>query len=134
MVAPTPNPHDVFFLPDLGEGLEDAELVEWCVHVGQRVNENDILAKMETAKALVEIPSPRPGTISALYGKPGQTIKVGSPLVTFRAETARIPQAAPEPQGPAQLAVPLAGRGPAAESPPRRLDAGTVVGSVEQMP
>ena len=42
------SPND-FCLPDLGEGLEDAELIEWCVHVGQRVQENDTLAKMETA-------------------------------------------------------------------------------------
>ncbi len=45
------RPND-FCLPDLGEGLEEAELIEWCVHVGQRVEENETLAKMETAKAL----------------------------------------------------------------------------------
>src|SRR5205085_10278771 len=79
------NPND-FCLPDLGEGLEDAELIEWSVHVGQRVEENDILAKMETAKALVEVPSPRGGTIAELHGKPGETIKVGAPLVTYQVE------------------------------------------------
>src|SRR5437588_9989852 len=79
------NPND-FCLPDLGEGLEDAELIEWCVHVGQRVEENDILAKMETAKALVEVPSPRAGTILILHGKPGEAIKVGATLVTYRDE------------------------------------------------
>src|SRR5947209_6213701 len=76
-----------FCLPDLGEGLEEAELVEWCVHVGDRVQENDILAKMETAKALVDVPSPRGGTIAVLHGKPGQAIKVGSPLVTYKDES-----------------------------------------------
>ena len=75
---------DDFRLPDLGEGLEEAELVEWCVHVGQQVQENDILAKMETAKALVDVPSPRGGIIAALHGQPGEAIKVGSPLVTYR--------------------------------------------------
>src|SRR5947209_17695361 len=76
-----------FCLPDLGEGLEEAELVEWCVHVGDRVQENDILAKMETAKALVDVPSPRLGTIAALHGKPGQAIKVGAPLVSYKEES-----------------------------------------------
>src|SRR5450432_2445479 len=84
------SPND-FCLPDLGEGLEDAELIEWCVHVGQRVEENDALAKMETAKALVEVPSPRGGTIAELHGKPGEAIKVGAPLVTYHAEPAAIP-------------------------------------------
>src|SRR5438477_2744622 len=101
------NPND-FCLPDLGEGLEDAELIEWCVHVGQKVEENDILAKMETAKAVVEVPSPRGGVIAALHGKPGQTIKVGSPLVSYQEEAA----SAPEPE------------------PVARSDAGTVVGNL----
>src|ERR1700710_770059 len=79
------RPND-FVLPVLGEGVEYAELIEWCVHVGQRVEENDALAKMETAKALVEVPSPRGGTIAELHGKPGETIKVGSPLVTYQIE------------------------------------------------
>lgn len=72
-----------FLLPDLGEGLEDAELLEWCVEEGQTVEEFDTLAKMETAKALVEVPAPRAGTIQKLHGKAGDVIKVGSPLVTW---------------------------------------------------
>src|SRR6185312_4098221 len=88
------NPND-FCLPDLGEGLEEAELIEWCVHVGQRVEENDTLAKMETAKALVEVPSPRPGVIATLHGKPGEAIKVGAPLVTYRDETQEVPEPPP---------------------------------------
>src|SRR2546423_13462840 len=79
------NPND-FCLPDLGEGLEEAELIEWCVHVGDRGAENDVLAKMETAKALVEVPSPRAGVIATLHGKPGQGVKVGAPLGTDREE------------------------------------------------
>src|SRR5947209_20543836 len=88
MVARISSGSNEFCLPDLGEGLEEAELVEWCVHVGDRVEENDILAKMETAKALVDVPSPRGGTIAMLHGKPGQAIKVGSPLVSYRDESA----------------------------------------------
>src|SRR3982750_1235825 len=76
------NPND-FCLPDLGEGLAEAELIEWCVSVGQDVKEHDILAKMETAKAVVEVPSPRDGTIAQLHGQPGELIDVGAPLVTY---------------------------------------------------
>src|SRR5437764_13857263 len=88
MPARIPTTSNDFCLPDLGEGLEEAELVEWSVHVGDRVQENDVLCKMETAKALVDVPSPRPGIIAALHGKPGQAIKVGSPLVTYKEESA----------------------------------------------
>src|SRR3954453_1071933 len=95
------NPNE-FLLPDLGEGLEEAELVEWCVRPGQRVQENDTLAKMETAKALVEVPSPRAGVIAELHGKPGQSIKVGKPLVTYRDEPAN---GATDADGPRAAAV-----------------------------
>jgi pyruvate dehydrogenase E2 component (dihydrolipoamide acetyltransferase) len=107
----------IFYLPDLGEGLEEAELIEWSVRVGQRVNENDILAKMETAKALVDIPSPRAGVIAMLHGKPGQAIRVGSPLVTFSGEGAGSGS----------------GNGGAARSSDRP-DVGTVVGDLESAP
>ena len=74
------NPND-FILPDLGEGVHEAELIKWRVQVGQRVNEHDILAEMETDKALVEVPSPRSGVIGALHGKEGEILKVGNALV-----------------------------------------------------
>ena len=119
------NPND-FCLPDLGEGLEEAELIEWVVHVGQQVEENDMLAKMETAKALVEVPSPRAGTIVELHGKPGESIKVGAPLVTFRDES----------EAPVELEVSRStsaggngNKGGAETNAPTR-DAGTVVGSL----
>jgi pyruvate dehydrogenase E2 component (dihydrolipoamide acetyltransferase) len=111
----------IFHLPDLGEGLDEAELIEWCVDVGQSVEENDILAKMETAKALVEVPSPRAGVIGILHGKPGQAIKVGSPLVTFK--TAKKPPSSPSPSQ---------GEGGVRVEPSRteQKDAGTVVGNL----
>lgn len=109
----------VFYLPDLGEGLEEAELIEWCVRVGQSVKENDTLAKMETAKAVVEIPSPRDGTIANLHGKPGQAIKVGSPLVTYKA-AGRTKSDAPTDPAPANDAT--------VSEKPR--DAGSVVGDL----
>lgn len=74
---------DIFLLPDLGEGLEDAELMEWRVKVGQQVDDLDILATVETAKAAVDVASPRAGVIAQLHGNPGDTIKVGAPFVTF---------------------------------------------------
>src|SRR5262249_45802477 len=73
-----------FLLPDLGEGLVEAELLEWCVQPGATVQENDTIAKMETDKAMVEVPADRSGVIETLHGKPGEKIKVGSPLVTYR--------------------------------------------------
>ena len=63
------NPND-FILPDLGEGVHEAELIKWRVSVGQAVKEHDILADMETDKALVEVPSPRDGVI-AVPKEPG---------------------------------------------------------------
>src|SRR4051794_32368857 len=81
----TGNPND-FILPDLGEGVHEAELIAWKVQVGQTVSEHEILAEMETDKALVEVPSPRAGTIAALHGEPGQILNVGNPLVTYASE------------------------------------------------
>src|SRR5437764_7377902 len=79
------NPND-FILPDLGEGVHEAELIAWRVQVGQAVQEHDILAEMETDKALVEVPSPRTGTIAALHGQPGEVLHVGNPLITYVGE------------------------------------------------
>src|SRR5215471_8266349 len=129
MASRIPTTSNDFLLPDLGEGLEEAELVEWCVHVGDRVQENDILAKMETAKALVDVPSPRPGTIAALHGKPGQAIKVGTPLVTYKDESASPPL--PDSRGRKAAVVPPDESAPDGNGHARdRADAGTVVGNL----
>ncbi len=77
-----PNPNQ-FILPDLGEGVHEAELIKWRVKVGDTVAEHDILAEMETDKALVEVPSPRAGTIASLNGTEGEILKVGNVLVTY---------------------------------------------------
>ncbi|MBX3378825.1 MAG: 2-oxo acid dehydrogenase subunit E2 [Phycisphaeraceae bacterium] len=77
------NP-DEFILPDLGEGVHEAELIKWRVSVGDHVAEHDILAEMETDKALVEVPSPREGVIASLNGKEGEILKVGNILVTYQ--------------------------------------------------
>lgn len=73
----------VFALPDLGEGLEEGEIVEWLVAEGDTVELNQPLVEVETAKATVEIPSPFAGVIVSLHGAIGSTVPVGRPLVTF---------------------------------------------------
>ncbi len=90
-----------FNLPDLGEGLPDAEIVEWHVAEGDKVVADQPLVSVETAKAVVEVPSPRSGRIAKLYGQPGDIVNTGAPLVEFDEGTAA------------------------------RRDAGTVVGTVE---
>ena len=71
----------VFTLPDLGEGLTDAELVRWLVAVGDTVATDQPIAEVETAKSVVEVPSPYAGTVAALHGEEGETILVGAPLI-----------------------------------------------------
>jgi len=71
-----------FKLPDLGEGLTESELVGWRVAVGDPIELNQVIAEVETAKALVELPSPFAGVVARLYGEPGETIRVGSPLMS----------------------------------------------------
>ncbi len=135
------NPLD-FILPDLGEGVHEAELIKWRVKVGDTVKEHDILADMETDKALVEVPSPRAGVIATLHGGEGEILKVGNPLVTFvggspaaSAAPASSPKAcdmgaqiaAGTPTLPSPPAPPAPANGKHA---PEREDAGTVVGAV----
>jgi 2-oxoisovalerate dehydrogenase E2 component (dihydrolipoyl transacylase) len=75
-----------FLLPDLGEGLEDAEVVAWRVAEGDRVELNQTLVEVNTAKALVEIPAPWAGAIEKLHASEGDVVKVGEPLVSIRIE------------------------------------------------
>lgn len=75
-----------FHLPDLGEGLPDAEIHEWHVKVGDEVSTDDPLVSMETAKAVVDVPAPQSGKIRRLHGQPGDIIKTGAPLVEFESE------------------------------------------------
>jgi len=77
-----------FLLPDLGEGLEEAEIVTWHVNEGDHVVVDQPLVSVETDKAVVEVPSPQSGRIARLFGSKGDLVKVGAPLVEF-AEGAR---------------------------------------------
>src|SRR5215467_4663471 len=72
-----------FVLPDLGEGLEEAEIVTWYVNEGDHVVTDQPLLSVETDKAVVEIPSPSSGRIAHLFGGKGDIVKVGAPLVEF---------------------------------------------------
>jgi 2-oxoisovalerate dehydrogenase E2 component (dihydrolipoyl transacylase) len=72
-----------FKLPDLGEGLQEAEIVEWHVHAGETVSTDQVLVSVETAKAVVEVPSPQEGVVRRLFGEPGDIMHIGEPLVEF---------------------------------------------------
>jgi len=95
----------LFKLPDLGEGLPDAEVREWYVKVGDEVKTDQPLVAMETAKALVDVPAPFDGKVEKLFGAPGDTIETGQPLIGFEGED---------------------------ESEETKKDAGTVVGAIEE--
>ena len=75
-----------FRLPDLGEGLTESEIVAWKVAVGDTVALNQIIAEVETAKAVVELPSPFAGVVAALHEQPGTVVEVGKPIVSFEVE------------------------------------------------
>jgi pyruvate/2-oxoglutarate dehydrogenase complex dihydrolipoamide acyltransferase (E2) component len=72
-----------FPLPDLGEGLLDATVLEWLVRVGDTVAYNDPIVELETTKSALEIPSPIGGVVSALHGSEGEIVKVGELLISF---------------------------------------------------
>lgn len=88
----------VFTLPDLGEGLTDAELVRWLVAVGDTVTTDQPIAEVETAKSIVEVPSPYAGTVAALHGGEGETILVGAPLIEVEEGVASAAAAASSPE------------------------------------
>ena len=72
-----------FRLPDLGEGLTESEILSWKVGVGDTVTLNQVIAEVETAKAVVELPSPFAGVIKELHEQPGTIVEVGKPIVSF---------------------------------------------------
>jgi 2-oxoisovalerate dehydrogenase E2 component (dihydrolipoyl transacylase) len=77
----------IFRLPDLGEGLAEAEIVEWHVKVGDHVRVDQPMVSVETAKAVVEVPAPFSGVVSALCGAPGDIVPTGAPLIEFDSGT-----------------------------------------------
>ncbi|MFF2345457.1 dihydrolipoamide acetyltransferase family protein [Pseudarthrobacter sp. NPDC058119] len=85
-----------FRLPDLGEGLTESEILSWKVDVGDTVSLNQVIAEVETAKAVVELPSPFAGVIKELHEQPGSVVEVGKPIVSFEvADDAGAPPSVP---------------------------------------
>ncbi|KJQ52870.1 dihydrolipoamide acetyltransferase family protein [Microbacterium sp. SA39] len=90
-----------FNLPDVGEGLTEAEIVSWKVAPGDTVAINDVICEIETAKSLVELPSPHAGVVGELLAAEGATVEVGSPIITFTTAGSSAPPAvavAPAPE------------------------------------
>ena len=89
-----------FHLPDVGEGLTEAEIVSWRVAPGDTVAVNDVVVEIETAKSLVELPSPFGGVVSELLAAEGDTIAVGAPLITIAGSGSGVVTDVPEPAEP----------------------------------
>jgi len=105
-------------LPDVGEGLTEAEIVTWKVKVGDVIAVNDIVVEIETAKSLVELPSPYAGTVTALLVPEGETVDVGTPIIAI-GEASEVPAepAAPTAASPEiDLSNPAASGGGEGES------------------
>ena len=79
-----------FELPDVGEGLTEAEIVSWKVKPGDTIVVNQVIVEIETAKSLVELPSPFAGTVSALLVAEGETVEVGTPIIASVQKTGRL--------------------------------------------
>ena len=114
-----------FVLPDVGEGLTEAEIVQWRVAPGDTVAVNDVIVEIETAKSLVELPSPYAGTVGELLASEGSTIEVGAPIITIGAADAATPAAAqpttvPEPSDPGGAVLVGYGTGGAVSSRRRK--------------
>jgi 2-oxoisovalerate dehydrogenase E2 component (dihydrolipoyl transacylase) len=130
----------IFNLPDLGEGLAEAEIVRWHVKPGDHVNADDPMLAVETAKAIVEVPSPFSGVIKTLHGNPGDTVATGGLLVEFEPDAlatgAPAATAAARGTSAAALSATAAALAETAAAPdarastPTNRDAGTVVGSM----
>ncbi len=106
-----------FRLPELGEGVYEAELVAWQVQEGDEVRRGQNLMEVLTDKATMEVPSPFTGTITGLLAKPGQQIKVGDPVLTYSGAEVKEKEEAPAPAAAAPQPVAVRGNGPAAPAP-----------------
>ncbi len=128
-----------FHLPDLGEGLPDATIVEWLVKEGDIVKLDAPLVSMETAKAVVEVPAPYSGKVTKLYGKNGDVIDTGAALIDVEIDP-KLPQRAEAESTGHHHAPPPKAAAPAPAAPAAapvtrvetlREDSGTVVGAME---
>ena len=121
----------IFTLPDVGEGLTEAEIVAWKVKAGDTVAINDIICEIETAKSLVELPSPYAGTVLELLAPEHETIEVGTAIIAIGeggsapahdGAPSAVAAEAPVPvmQEPGVESGPLVGSGPKADAAKRR--------------
>ncbi|MCX4563901.1 2-oxo acid dehydrogenase subunit E2 [Streptomyces phaeochromogenes] len=114
----------VFLLPDVGEGLTEAEILQWSVEVGDSVEINQVIVEVETAKAAVELPSPYAGVVGTLHAKEGETLPVGKPLITVLSDVSGAPDVTEPPSTDAATAPDrealLVGYGPQEGSGRRR--------------
>lgn len=109
---------EIFNLPDVGEGLTEADIAQWRVNVGDTVAVNDVLVEIETAKSLVELPSPYAGTVAKHFADEGATVNVDEPLIGIATEAS--PDTATEDDdAPAQSAGPAQSAEPAKDEPPQ---------------
>ncbi|HWU23561.1 MAG TPA: biotin/lipoyl-containing protein, partial [Nocardioides sp.] len=96
-----------FKLPDVGEGLTEAEIVTWRVKVGDVIAVNDILVEIETAKSIVELPSPYAGEVTALLVGEGEEVTVGTPIIAIgEPGSAAAAAAAAPPPAPVEMPEP----------------------------
>jgi 2-oxoisovalerate dehydrogenase E2 component (dihydrolipoyl transacylase) len=116
-----------FRLPDLGEGLTESEIVSWKVGVGDTVSLNQVIAEVETAKAVVELPSPYAGVVTALLEQPGTVVEVGKPIVSFEIQNDAPDGGVPAGAAPESGAASRAGGAAAAKREPNLVGYGAVL-------
>ena len=106
-----------FRLPDLGEGLTEGDILKWLVKVGDTVDVNDSIAEVETVKAAVELPSPYAGVVTGLHAEEGQTVPVGTPIISVDVGASAPTEPSAEELAGEDLVPSVAGEGgPAAEA------------------
>ena len=110
----------IFSLPDVGEGLTEAEILSWKVATGTEVAINDVLVEIETAKSVVELPSPYAGTVEELMVAEGETVEVGTPIIRISGGDGAAPAAPAAPQQETESGTALVGSGPKADAVKRR--------------
>jgi 2-oxoisovalerate dehydrogenase E2 component (dihydrolipoyl transacylase) len=118
-----------FPLPDVGEGLTEAEIVQWRVAPGDRIALDQVFVEIETAKSLVELPSAFEGTVAELLVDEGNTVAVGTPILVIQTDAAEADAAAPAPSSaaPAAPAVPAPPAGTVASHAPTASEGGGAV-------
>ncbi len=122
-----------FKLPDLGEGLTEGEIVEWVVKEGDSIEENQVFVKVETDKAVLEIPSPRKGLVLQIGAAEGETVQVGQVILVIGEEGEK-PKAVAKPEAPAKPKVVVEPKAAAKPEEAEKRPSVGVVGVLEEAP